>query len=86
MLLALSLLALLGVRHPLRMLPVLLFDCAFKLIWLPLVAAPLWTAGRMDQATQEVAFACLWVVLVLAVIPWRYAAAHYVSERGERWR
>jgi hypothetical protein len=37
------------------MLPILLFESAWKLLWLGAVAAPLWIAGDMDAATSEVA-------------------------------
>jgi hypothetical protein len=84
MLVALSLLAFVGLRHPLRMLPVLLFESAWKLIWLTVVALPLWTSGRLDEATGEVAFACLWLVIILAAIPWGHVWAQYVTARGER--
>jgi hypothetical protein len=86
MLVALSLLALLGLRHPLRMLPVLLFESAWKLIWLGVVALPLWTDGRLDAATRETARDCLLVVVVLAAIPWPYAYRRYVTDRGDPWR
>lgn len=86
MLVAMSVLALLGIRHPVRMLPLLLFEVAWKLIWLAVVALPLWTAGRMDQATEDVAFACLFVVVVIAVVPWRYVLAHYAAGHGDPWR
>lgn len=86
MLVALSVLALLGLRYPVRMLPVLLFESAWKLIWLAVVALPLWTGDGMDAATREVAVACLWVVIVLAVIPWRHVLAQYATRPGDRWR
>jgi hypothetical protein len=86
LLLALSLLALVGLRHPVRMLPILLFEAAWKLIWLAVVALPLWTSGQVDQAAQDLIFACLWVVIILVAIPWRFVFEHYVAERGERWR
>ncbi|MFH5823089.1 hypothetical protein [Georgenia sp. AZ-5] len=86
MLVAMSLLALLGIRYPVQMLPLLLFETAWKLIWLAVVALPLWTADRMDPATWETTFACLWVVIVLAVIPWRHVITHYVTKPGDRWR
>jgi hypothetical protein len=44
-------------------------ESLWKLIWLNVVAAPLWAAGRMDQATWAVVGACALVVIVLAVIP-----------------
>jgi hypothetical protein len=85
-LVAMGLLALLGLRYPVKMLPILMFESAWKLIWLGAVAVPLWVAGDMDAATAEVAGATLWVVIVLAVIPWRYVAAQYAAKRGDPWR
>jgi hypothetical protein len=86
MLVAMGLLALLGLRYPLRMLPILLFESAWKLLWLGAIAAPLWIADDMDATTAEVAGAALWVVIILAVIPWRYVFTHYVVQRGDAWR
>jgi hypothetical protein len=86
MLLALSVLALLGLRYPLQMLPILLFESAWKLTWLTLVALPLWRADQIDPATLKLFNSVLWVVIVLAVVPWRYVVAQYVTRRGEPWR
>ena len=86
MLVAMSLLALLGLRYPVAMLPILLFEAAWKLIWLAVVAVPLWLNHQMDAQTQASANEILWVVIILAVIPWQYAYAQYVLRRGDRWR
>lgn len=86
MLVAMGLLALLGLRHPVQMLPILLFESAWKLLWLAAVALPLWAADGMDRATSEVASASLWVAIVLAVIPWRYVVAQFVTRQGDLWR
>ena len=86
MLVAMGLLALLGLRYPVKMLPILLFESAWKLLWLGAVAVPLWIADEMDAATAEVAGAALWVVIILAVIPWRYVFTQYVVNRGDSWR
>src|SRR3712207_3444615 len=86
MLAAVSVLALLGIRYPLQMLPVLLFELAWKLIWVAAVVLPLWAADQLDPATQQVAADCLWVLIVLAVIPWRYVWDKYVIKPGDRWR
>jgi hypothetical protein len=86
MLVAMSALGLLGLRYPLRMLPILLFESLWKLLWLGVVALPLWTGDRMDAATREVAVACCWVVLILAVVPWRFVVTRYVTGRGDRLR
>ena len=86
MLVAMSLLALLGLRYPVRMLPVLLFESAWKLLWLSVVALPQWTGDGLDAATREVAVACLWVAPILAVIPWRFVLTQYTTQAGDRWR
>ncbi len=86
MLVALSVLSFVGLRYPVKMLPVLLFELAWKVIWVAVVALPLWTSDQLDPATAEVFYSCLVVLIVLAVIPWRYVFAQYVQARGDRWR
>jgi hypothetical protein len=83
MLVAMSLLALLGLRYPLRMLPILLFEVSWKLIWLSVVALPLWSDDKLAGDTRAQAGAVLWVVLIIAVIPWRYVLATYVTAPGD---
>jgi hypothetical protein len=68
------------------MLPALLFEIAWKLIWTAVVVLPLWTSDQLDAATLSVFYACLVVVIPLAVIPWRYVVAHYVIKQGDPWR
>ena len=86
MLVALSLLSFLGLRYPLQMLPILLFELGWKFIWVAVVALPLWIAHQMDPATLQVFYSCLVVLIVLAVIPWRYVVANYVRKPGDPWR
>jgi hypothetical protein len=86
MLVALSLLTFLGLRYPLQLLPILLFELAWKFIWVGVVVVPLWAAGRLDPATLYVFSTCLVVLIVLAVIPWRYVFTQFVSNPGDRWR
>jgi hypothetical protein len=86
MLVALGLLALLGLRHPVKMLPILVFESTWKILWLTLIARPLWTSGHLDSATSHVASTCLWVVIIIAVTPWRYVFTQYVTARGDPWR
>ena len=86
MLMAMWVLALLGLRYPQRMLPILLFEVGWKLIWLGLVALPLWSDGDLTGATRVQASAVLWVVIVIAVVPWRHVVSQFVLARGERWR
>lgn len=86
MLTAFSVLSILGLRYPLQMLPLLLWELVWKSIWLIVVALPLWSAGQMDESTWATAYACLMVVIVPFVIPWRFVFTHYVKKHGDRWR
>jgi len=86
MLTAMSLGAFLGLRYPVTLLPVLLFESVWKLLWLTLVALPRATSGSLDTATTETVINCSLVVVILAVIPWRYVWRHYVRATGDRWR
>jgi hypothetical protein len=83
---AMSLLAFLGLRYPVRLVPVLLFEVAWKLIWLSVVALPAVAAGNVDQAMSEVIFSCSFVVIIVAVVPWRHVRQRYVTAEGDPWR
>jgi hypothetical protein len=83
---AMSLLAFLGLRYPVKLLPLLLFESVWKILWLALVALPKAATGELDAATSDTVFSCSLVVLILAVIPWRYVWRKYVLASGDRWR
>jgi hypothetical protein len=89
MLCGMTLLAVLGIRYPLRMLPLLLFDLAWKLIWLVAYGLPLWRGNAIDATNYETVKACLLgAVLFPLVIPWAYVWANYVRGKDEPlpWR
>lgn len=86
MLAAVSLLAALGLRYPLQLLPVLLFEFAWKAIWLGAVALPLWRAGQLDPRTMQTVAECALVVILIPLIPWDHVVRAYVTEPGARWR
>src|SRR5712692_1483797 len=89
---AISVLAVLGIRYPLQMLPLLLFELLWKSIWLIAVALPLWSAHQLDADTMETVKACLMgivlfpIVLFPIVIPWPYVLANYAKKPGDRWK
>lgn len=85
-LVAMSLLAWLGLRHPAKLLPVLLFESAWKLLWLGAVALPLAVSGDLDSGTADIAMNCSFVVVILAVIPWPYVWRTFVRTPGDPWR
>jgi len=84
MLAAFSILCALGIRYPLQMLPLLLWELLWKSMWLLLIALPRWQAGTMDAPTMQTAIDCAAVLLVVAAMPWTYVARHYVRKPAER--
>jgi hypothetical protein len=83
---ALALMALLGLRYPLQMLPLLLFELLWKVIWVVASAVPMWLGPGLDEYASETLFACLMgVVLVPIAIPWGYVVNHYLRALGDRW-
>ena len=83
---AMSVLMLLGLRYPTRMLPMLVFESLWKLVWLGAVALPLAASGGLEGGYVETLVNCLFVVPVMLVIPWGYVWRTYVREPGEAWR
>jgi hypothetical protein len=80
---ALSLLSGLGLRYPLKMLPLLLLQLVYKVLWLAAVALPMWSVVRSTDLTRAMVIG---VVVDVLGIPWPYVLASYVKERGDRWR
>jgi len=78
--------AALGLRYPVQMLPVLLFELVWKAIYLTAFALPLWSAHQITAAVAEDIKACLMVVIFIPLIPWGYVFAHYVLKHGDRWK
>jgi hypothetical protein len=81
------LLACFGLRYPLQMLPILLFEMAWKTIWLVDYGLPQWRAGvHTPQFNEDFKAIVIGPVLLLLIIPWGYVFRQYVKKRGERWR
>ena len=80
-----GLLSFLGLRYPLQMLPLLLFELGWKAIWLLAFALPRWLDGTLDEAMRSSVFDTSFGILLLFVIPWRYVYANYVVKPGDRW-
>ena len=78
--------AALGLRYPVQMLPVLLFEMVWKAIYLTAFALPLWSAHQITAAVAEDIKAVLMVVIFIPLIPWRYVFANYALKRGDRWK
>lgn len=80
---AFSTLAILGILHPLKMIPLLLVQISYELIWLIIVAFPLWSANKLTgssaQGLAEVNLKS--IVIDLLVIPWSYVLKTYILKQ-----
>jgi hypothetical protein len=87
---AFALLAVLGIRYPLKMLPLLFFEFVWKSIWVLAFGLPLLLSGQLDPnvsfgGTETLVNCLLGVVLVPLVTPWGYVLRHYLKTPGDRW-
>src|SRR5215207_11070507 len=87
---ATALLAVLGIRYPLKMLPLLFFEFVWKAIWVVAFGLPLLLSGGLDPnvsfgGTETLVNCLLGVVLVPLVTPWGYVFKHYLKASGDRW-
>jgi hypothetical protein len=81
------LLAFIGLKYPLQMLPLLMFEFAWKTIWLLAFGLPQWSAGQMPPTfTEDFRNIVLGVILMPIVIPWGYVYRHYIRQPAARWR
>ena len=81
------LLAFIGLKYPLKMLPLLMFEFAWKTIWLVSFGLPQWMSGQQPPTFAEDFQAIVaGVILMPIVIPWGYVWRHYVTSPADRWR
>lgn len=84
---AVLLLAFIGLKYPLQMLPVLLFEFAWKMIWLVSFGFAQWSSvQRPPTFAGDFQAIVAGVILMPLVIPWGYVWRHYVRRPGDRWR
>jgi hypothetical protein len=77
---AFSALAALGLIYPLKMIPLLLVQVFYKLIWLIIAAYPLWSAHKLTGSSAQGLFKAnsMGVVIDLFVIPWPYVLKNFI--------
>ena len=81
-----AVLAVVGIRYPLKMLPLLMFELLWKATWLLTIGLPMRSAGTLVGAFAETWFAdVLGLVVFSLAIPWGYVARAYIRAPGDRW-
>ena len=85
MLFALSVLSILGLRYPLKMLPLLFWELTWKASWLLSVALPHWLRGQWSNDLGAATFAVGMIVVFVPLVPWSYVFEHYAKDPGDAW-
>ncbi len=76
-----------GLRYPLQLLPIFLFEFVWKTIWLLAFGLPQWMSGRVDpQLSEDLLLIGGGPIVFGLIIPWGYVWRHYVRQPAERWR
>ena len=79
---AYTLFAVIGIFRTVKMIPILLFEVAYKTILLILVALPLFLEGNLsDDTTDGMIFPFLLVIIAIAFMPWGYVRKTYFMFR-----
>jgi hypothetical protein len=80
-------LAFVGLRYPLQMLPLLMFEFVWKTMWLIDFGFPQWSSGQLPPTfAEDFQAIAMGVILMPLVIPWGYVYRHYVKQHADRWR
>jgi hypothetical protein len=81
-----SLLAVFGLRYPLQMIPVMLFEFIWKTIWILTIFVPLWSSGEANADDwEDFVGIAMGPVLTPFFLPWGYVMRHYFLKRGDPW-
>ena len=76
---AYSTLMIFGLRQPLKMIPLLLLQFFYKIIWLIIVAIPSYRSSNFDPVEELTIIFIVGVVLDILIIPWKYTFRHYFA-------
>lgn len=86
MLATLALLAVAGIFHPLKLLPLMLYEMAWKSVWLLVIALPAWLNGEPVPTIVNASASMIGIAVLTILVPWRYVWWRYVSQPIEPWR
>ena len=67
-----------GLIHPVRMLPIMLFTVFYKALWLGIVAWPMYQAGTLTPSALQMAKDFALLPIAIIAVPWGYALKRYV--------
>lgn len=73
-------LSFIGIYNTLKMLPIMLFMIFYKMLWLIVVAYPLWNSNTLiGSPHQELTFNFIWVIVPALFFPWKYFYNNFIK-------
>lgn len=76
-----------GLRYPLQMIPLFLFEFVWKTLWLIDFGLPQWLSGTGAPRLKEDLLSIVVGPIVFGlIIPWGYVYRRYVKQPADRWR
>ncbi|MDJ1472807.1 hypothetical protein [Xanthocytophaga flava] len=76
---AYSSMSFIGIFHPLKMLPIVLFDIIYKSTWLIIVAFPLWLNNELAGSPAEyMTMVFSGVIVFVIAMPWGYFFRNFI--------
>lgn len=83
---SLALMSLWGIRYPVRMLPLMLYELIWKTVWIGVIFVPAWYYDRASPDLEGLFWDCIGVLFVYIAVPWRYVWNAYFCQPTEPWR
>lgn len=75
-----AVLSIIGLLHPVKMIPIILLNITYKIIWLAIVAYPLWSTNQLEGSNTEglTRSNSIGFIIDIFVIPWIYVFKNYI--------
>lgn len=80
---AIAILSFIGIFHPLKMLPLLLFETLWKTLWLLIIALPAWNNNRWNADIEYTFYECIGIIIAYLIIPWPYVWKNFIKQMEE---
>lgn len=85
MMAAMALLCLLGMRYPLQMLPLLLWETLWKSIWILVIALPAFGSNQWPEL-ETTFYETIGIVILYFILPWNYIWSRFFRQVTEPWK
>jgi len=82
---AYSTMSVLGIIKPLKMLPIIVLQVFYKIVWLSIVAYPLWVRDELAGSdAEQMTSDFMWVIMPIVAMPWGYFLRSFFRSAGAK--